>query len=149
MLELNERYSDVTFRIMVIKSAKGDFPDRARYFREIPLILISSPIRLECVAFIGSVTPCVVSSKKGSTFTKLLCRICKPSVLVETLCLVSMFLFTTACTIFLMFSLGFFKLLRLTLYMLGLLIRLRFMAGIGGVVCWVGVEALLRPVLIY
>jgi len=26
MLELNERYSDVTFRIMIIKSAKGDIP---------------------------------------------------------------------------------------------------------------------------
>ena len=26
MLELNERYSDVTFRLMVIKSAKGDYP---------------------------------------------------------------------------------------------------------------------------
>jgi len=26
MLELNERYSDVTFRLMVIRSAKGDTP---------------------------------------------------------------------------------------------------------------------------
>jgi len=29
MLELNERYSDVTFRLMVIKSAKGDTPSTA------------------------------------------------------------------------------------------------------------------------
>lgn len=27
MLELNERYSDVTFRMMVVRSAKGDIPD--------------------------------------------------------------------------------------------------------------------------
>jgi len=26
MLELNERYSDVTFRLMVVRSAKGDIP---------------------------------------------------------------------------------------------------------------------------
>ncbi len=26
MVELNERYSDVTFRLMVVKSAKGDVP---------------------------------------------------------------------------------------------------------------------------
>jgi len=32
MLELNERYSDVTFRIMVIKSARGDTPTRATMF---------------------------------------------------------------------------------------------------------------------
>lgn len=29
MLELNERYSDVTFRIMLIRSAKGDLPNNA------------------------------------------------------------------------------------------------------------------------
>ena len=29
MLELNERYSDVTFRLMVIRSAKGDTPTKA------------------------------------------------------------------------------------------------------------------------
>jgi len=28
MLELNERYSDVTFRLMVIRSAKGDTPTK-------------------------------------------------------------------------------------------------------------------------
>ena len=27
MLELNERYSDVTFRMMVVRSARGDTPD--------------------------------------------------------------------------------------------------------------------------
>jgi len=27
MLELNERYSDVTFRMMVVRSAKGNTPD--------------------------------------------------------------------------------------------------------------------------
>lgn len=32
MLELNERYSDVTFRILVIKCAKGDVPTRATLF---------------------------------------------------------------------------------------------------------------------
>lgn len=32
MLELNERFSDVTFRIFVVKSAKGDLPDRATLF---------------------------------------------------------------------------------------------------------------------
>lgn len=32
MLELNERYSDVTFRILVIRSAKGDTPTRATLF---------------------------------------------------------------------------------------------------------------------
>lgn len=32
MLELNERYSDVTFRIMVVKGAKGDTPNRATMF---------------------------------------------------------------------------------------------------------------------
>jgi len=32
MLELNERYSDVTFRIMVVRSAKGDTPTRATLF---------------------------------------------------------------------------------------------------------------------
>jgi len=32
MLEMNERYSDVTFRIMVIKCAKGDVPTRATLF---------------------------------------------------------------------------------------------------------------------
>ena len=32
MLELNERYSDVTFRIMVIKTARGDIPTRATLF---------------------------------------------------------------------------------------------------------------------
>lgn len=31
-LELNERYSDVTFRIMVVKSARNDFPSRATLF---------------------------------------------------------------------------------------------------------------------
>ena len=33
MLELNERYSDVTFRIMVVKSARGDTPTRANMFQ--------------------------------------------------------------------------------------------------------------------
>lgn len=33
MVELNERFSDVTFRFMVIKSAKGDGPTRANLFR--------------------------------------------------------------------------------------------------------------------
>lgn len=32
MLELNERYSDVTFRIMVVRCAKGDTPTRATLF---------------------------------------------------------------------------------------------------------------------
>ena len=32
MLELNERYSDVTFRIMVIRSARGDVPTRATLY---------------------------------------------------------------------------------------------------------------------
>lgn len=32
MLELNERYSDVTFRILVVKCAKGDQPTRATLF---------------------------------------------------------------------------------------------------------------------
>lgn len=32
MLELNERFSDVTFRIMVIKAARGDPPNRANLF---------------------------------------------------------------------------------------------------------------------
>lgn len=32
MFELNERYSDVTFRIMVVKSARGDVPTRASLF---------------------------------------------------------------------------------------------------------------------
>lgn len=32
MVELNERYSDVTFRVMMIKCAKGDTPTRATLF---------------------------------------------------------------------------------------------------------------------
>lgn len=32
MLELNERFSDVTFRIMIVKCAKGDTPTRANLF---------------------------------------------------------------------------------------------------------------------
>lgn len=32
MLELNERYSDVTFRILVVKAARGDTPTRATLF---------------------------------------------------------------------------------------------------------------------
>jgi len=32
MLEMNERYTDVTFRIMVIRSAKGDTPSRGTLF---------------------------------------------------------------------------------------------------------------------
>ena len=32
MTELNERYSDVTFRLMMVKSAKGDVPTRATMF---------------------------------------------------------------------------------------------------------------------
>lgn len=32
MLELNERYSDVTFRVLVVKCAKGDTPTRATLF---------------------------------------------------------------------------------------------------------------------
>lgn len=32
MVELNERYSDVTFRLLVIKAAKGDVPTRATLF---------------------------------------------------------------------------------------------------------------------
>lgn len=35
MLELNERYSDVTFRILVVKCAKGDAPVRATLFNGI------------------------------------------------------------------------------------------------------------------
>jgi hypothetical protein len=35
MVELNERYSDVTFRLFVIKSAKGDTPSRATMFNGI------------------------------------------------------------------------------------------------------------------
>lgn len=34
MLELNERYSDVTFRIMLIKASRGDTPTRATLFRQ-------------------------------------------------------------------------------------------------------------------
>lgn len=33
MVELNERYSDVTFRLMMIKCAKGDTPTRTTLFR--------------------------------------------------------------------------------------------------------------------
>lgn len=33
MLELNERFSDVTFRLLIIKSAKGDVPTRATLFK--------------------------------------------------------------------------------------------------------------------
>lgn len=32
MVELNERYSDVTFRLLVVKSARGDTPTRANLF---------------------------------------------------------------------------------------------------------------------
>lgn len=32
MVELNERYSDVTFRLMVVRSARGDVPTRATLF---------------------------------------------------------------------------------------------------------------------
>lgn len=32
MIELNERYSDVTFRLIVVKSAKGDTPTRSTLF---------------------------------------------------------------------------------------------------------------------
>jgi len=32
MVELNERYSDVTFRLLVVKSARGDTPTRASLF---------------------------------------------------------------------------------------------------------------------
>lgn len=32
MVELNERYSDVTFRLLIIKAAKGDVPTRATLF---------------------------------------------------------------------------------------------------------------------
>jgi hypothetical protein len=32
MVELNERYSDVTFRLMIIKCARGDIPSRASLF---------------------------------------------------------------------------------------------------------------------
>ena len=32
MTELNERYSDVTFRFLFVKSAKGDTPTRATLF---------------------------------------------------------------------------------------------------------------------
>lgn len=35
MLELNERYSDVTFRILFIKSAKGDQPNKSTMFQGI------------------------------------------------------------------------------------------------------------------
>jgi len=35
MIELNERYSDVTFRLLVIKCAKGDIPTRATLFNNI------------------------------------------------------------------------------------------------------------------
>lgn len=35
MVELNERYSDVTFRLFIIKSAKGDVPTRATMFNGI------------------------------------------------------------------------------------------------------------------
>ena len=35
MLELNERYSDVTFRIMFIRSAKGDTPNSSTMFHNI------------------------------------------------------------------------------------------------------------------
>jgi len=33
MIELNERFSDVTYRLMLIRSAKGDTPTRASLFR--------------------------------------------------------------------------------------------------------------------
>lgn len=32
MIELNERYSDVTFRLMVVKAARGDVPTRTSLF---------------------------------------------------------------------------------------------------------------------
>ncbi|AXH73905.1 MAG: putative capsid protein [Cressdnaviricota sp.] len=35
MLELNERYSDVTFRMLVVKHAKGDTPTRATLFNNL------------------------------------------------------------------------------------------------------------------
>ena len=35
MVELNERYSDVTFRLMVIKAARGDTPTRATLFNNL------------------------------------------------------------------------------------------------------------------
>jgi hypothetical protein len=35
MIELNERYSDVTFRMMVVKAAKGDTPDYSTLFQGI------------------------------------------------------------------------------------------------------------------
>lgn len=35
MVELNERYSDVTFRMMVVKCARGDTPTRATLFNDL------------------------------------------------------------------------------------------------------------------
>jgi len=35
MLEINERYSDITCRIFVVKSAKGDTPTRANFFNNL------------------------------------------------------------------------------------------------------------------
>ncbi len=32
MVELNERYSDVTFKLICVRPAKGDVPDRSTLF---------------------------------------------------------------------------------------------------------------------
>jgi hypothetical protein len=47
MLELNERYSDVTVRIMVVKSARGDTPTTATLFANLSINKMMDSINRE------------------------------------------------------------------------------------------------------
>lgn len=66
MLELNERYSDITYRILVVKSAKGDTPTSANLFNGLSGNKMLDTLNTERFTIIHRVVGKIVSNNPGA-----------------------------------------------------------------------------------
>lgn len=67
MFELNERYSDVTMKVLVIKSAKGDVPSRATLFNGLSGNKMLDTMNTERYTILASKTFKLKAPQNGST----------------------------------------------------------------------------------
>jgi hypothetical protein len=72
MVELNERYSDVTFRMFVVRSAKGDTPTRATMFNGISGNKMIDTLNRERFSFLATKTFKIKSNAPTASMTGVL-----------------------------------------------------------------------------
>lgn len=69
MFELNERYSDVTLRILVVKAARGDVPTRATLFNGLSGNKMIDTLNTEKYTILASKTLKLQAGNRGSQLT--------------------------------------------------------------------------------